>query len=98
MEEMARSLGDRQANLLIKMSPPIVTTELIQKQGQQPVIEFKTCNSKTNQTFKEPVPIKILGYYDEIGNITYLNPSYIISILSGFIFKTSCSILKHGLI
>jgi hypothetical protein len=53
MEELAGSLGDRQANLLIKMSPPVVTTELIQKQGQQPVIEFKLYDSKTNQTFKE---------------------------------------------
>ncbi len=31
MEELAGSFGDRQANLLIKMSPPVVTTELIQK-------------------------------------------------------------------
>jgi hypothetical protein len=53
MEELSGSLGDRQANLLIKMSPPVVTTELIQKQGQQPVIEFKLYDSKTNQTFKE---------------------------------------------
>ena len=31
MEELVASLGDRQANLLIKMSPPVVTTDLIQK-------------------------------------------------------------------
>jgi hypothetical protein len=53
MEELAGSFGDRQANLLIKMSPPVVTTELIQKQSQQPVIQFKLYDSKTNQTFKE---------------------------------------------
>jgi hypothetical protein len=53
MEELSASFGDRQANLLIKMSPPIVTTEMIQKQAQKPVIEFKLYDSKTNQTFKE---------------------------------------------
>ncbi len=53
MEELAGSFGDRQANLLIKMSPPVVTTELIQKQDQKPVIQFKLYDSKTNQTFKE---------------------------------------------
>jgi len=53
MEELSASFGDRQANLLIKMSPPIVTTEMIQNQDQKPVIEFKLDDSKTNQTFKE---------------------------------------------
>lgn len=53
MEELVGSLGDRQANLLIKMSPPVVTTDLIQKQSQKPIIEFKLYDSKTNQTFKE---------------------------------------------
>ncbi len=53
MEELVGSFGDRQANLLIKMSPPVVTTELIQKQSQKPVIQFKLYDSKTNQTFKE---------------------------------------------
>ena len=53
MEELAGSLGDRQANLLIKMSPPAVTTQLIKSEGQKPVIEFNLDNSKTNQAFKE---------------------------------------------
>ena len=53
MEELVGSFGDRQANLLIKMSPPVVTTELIQKQSQKPVIQFKLYDSQTNQTFKE---------------------------------------------
>lgn len=53
MEELVGSFGDRQANLLIKMSPPVVTTELIQKQSQKPVIQFKLYDSTTNQTFKE---------------------------------------------
>jgi hypothetical protein len=53
MEELVASLGDRQANLLIKMSPPVVTTDLIQKQSQKPEILFRLYDSKTNQTFKE---------------------------------------------
>src|SRR5919107_800581 len=53
MEQLSASFGDRKADLLIKMSPPIVTTALIQNQGQKPVIEFKLFDSKTNQTFKQ---------------------------------------------
>ncbi len=53
MEHLVASLGDRQANLLIKMSPPVVTTDLIQKQSQKPEILFRLYDSKTNQTFKE---------------------------------------------
>jgi hypothetical protein len=53
MEQLSASLGDRKADLLIKMNPPVVTTALIQNQGQKPVIEFKLFDSKTNQTFKQ---------------------------------------------
>ena len=53
MEHLVASMGDRQANLLIKMSPPVVTTDLIQKQSQKPEILFRLYDSKTNQTFKE---------------------------------------------
>lgn len=53
MEHLVASLGDRQANLLIKMSPPVVTTELIQEQSQKPEILFRLYDSATNQTFKE---------------------------------------------
>ncbi|MER5175868.1 MAG: hypothetical protein ABJB76_04845 [Candidatus Nitrosocosmicus sp.] len=52
MEQLSASLGARKADLLIKMSPPVVTTALIQNQGQKPVIEFKLFDSTTNQTFK----------------------------------------------
>ena len=38
MEQLSGSLGDRKADLLIKMSPPVVTTALIQQSGS------KTCN------------------------------------------------------
>jgi len=53
MEQLSASFGNRKADLLIKMNPPIVTTALIQNQGQKPVIEFKLFDSKTNQTFKQ---------------------------------------------
>jgi len=53
MEQLSASFGDRKADLLIKMDPPVVTTALIQNQGQKPVIEFKLFDSKTNQTFKQ---------------------------------------------
>ena len=52
MEQLSGSLGDRKADLLIKMSPPVVTTALIKNEGQKPVVEFKLFDSKTNQTFK----------------------------------------------
>ncbi len=53
MEQLAASFGDRKADLTIKMDPPVVTTALIQNQGQKPVIEFKLVDSKNNQTFKQ---------------------------------------------
>jgi hypothetical protein len=53
MEQLSASLGDRTADLLIKMSPPVVTTQTIQDQSQKPVIQFKLFDAKTNQTFKE---------------------------------------------
>src|ERR1044072_7269361 len=53
MEQLSASLGDRKADLLIKMNPPIVTTETIKDQGQRPTVEFKLLDSKTNQTFKQ---------------------------------------------
>ena len=40
MEELGASFGDRTANLLIKMSPPVVTTETIQQQAQKPEIQW----------------------------------------------------------
>ncbi len=80
MEELVASLGDRQANLLIKMSPPVVTTDLIQKQSQKPVIDFRLYDSKTNQTFKEVTYYitiekngeKLLSdwFYDPDGNLS----------------------------
>ena len=53
MEQLSASLGDRAADLLIKMNPPIVTTETIKDQSQKPTVQFKLFDSKSNQTFKE---------------------------------------------
>src|SRR5919206_3304277 len=52
MEELSASFGNRKADLLIKMTPPVVTTQTIQQQSQKPVIEFRLYNPNTNQTFK----------------------------------------------
>src|SRR5919197_5690977 len=51
-ETLSASFGNRKADLLIKMQPPVVTTETIQQQAQKPVVEFRLFDSKTNQTFK----------------------------------------------
>ena len=49
-EQMTASLGNRKADLLIKMIPPVVTTETLQK-GQKPTVEFRLFDSNTNQSF-----------------------------------------------
>jgi plastocyanin len=51
-ETLSASFGNRKADLLIKMWPPVVTTETIQQQGQTPVIQFKLFDSNTNQGIK----------------------------------------------
>ena len=48
MEQLSSSSGDRRADLLIKMTPPIITIEM----NQKPLIEFKLFDAKTNQTIK----------------------------------------------
>ena len=49
-EQLSASLGSRKADLLIKMTPPVVTTETILNQSQKPVIEFRLFDSTTNNT------------------------------------------------
>jgi hypothetical protein len=49
-EQLTASLGDRKADLLIKMSPPVVTTETIKNQSQKPVIQFRLLDSNTNKS------------------------------------------------
>ncbi|MGE0689265.1 MAG: hypothetical protein AB7O87_01520 [Candidatus Nitrosocosmicus sp.] len=53
MEQLSASLGDRKADLLIKMNPPIVTTETIQEQSQKPTVQFRLFDSATDNNFKE---------------------------------------------
>lgn len=49
-EQISASLGDRKADLLIKMIPSVVTTETLQK-GQKPIIEFRLFDPNTNKSF-----------------------------------------------
>jgi hypothetical protein len=49
-EQLSASLGNRKADLLIKMNPPVVTTETLQN-GQKPTVEFRLFDSNTNQSF-----------------------------------------------
>src|ERR687896_2494027 len=52
METHSASFGDRKADLLIKMTPPIVTTETLQTQDQKAVIQFKLFDSNTREGIK----------------------------------------------
>ena len=51
MEELSASTAGRDLSLLIKMSPPIVTTETL-KGGQTPLIQFRLSDMATNETMK----------------------------------------------
>jgi hypothetical protein len=50
-EQLSASLQGRKADLLIKMNPPVVTTQTV-TQGQKPTIEFRLFDSSTNQSLK----------------------------------------------
>src|ERR687893_2346079 len=52
MEELSASFGDRKADLIIKMTPPVVTTETLQKQNQKPIIQFKLYDPATKEGFE----------------------------------------------
>ena len=52
MEQLSASLGDRKADLLIKMTPPVVTTDTISDLNEKPTVQFRLTDSNTNQTFK----------------------------------------------
>ena len=49
-EQISSSLGNRKADLLIKLTPSVVTNETLQK-GQNPLMEFRLSDSNTNQSF-----------------------------------------------
>jgi hypothetical protein len=50
-EQLTASLGNRKADLLIKMIPPVVTTETLQK-GQKPIVEFRFRNKNGAKHYK----------------------------------------------
>jgi hypothetical protein len=52
MEELSASFGDRKADLIIKMTPPVVTTETLKNLNQEPVIQFKLYDPSTNEGYK----------------------------------------------
>jgi hypothetical protein len=51
MEELSASFGDRKADLIIKMTPPVVTNETLKNQNQEPVIQFKLYDPSTNEGY-----------------------------------------------
>ena len=51
MEELSASVAGRDLSLLIKMWPPVVTTETL-KGGQNPLIQFRLDDKATNETIK----------------------------------------------
>jgi hypothetical protein len=52
MEELSASFGDRKADLIIKMTPPVVTTETLKSQNQKPIIQFKLYDPTTKEGYK----------------------------------------------
>jgi hypothetical protein len=50
-EELSASMAGRDLSLLIKMSPPVVTTDTL-KGGQTPLIQFRLFDTATNETLK----------------------------------------------
>jgi hypothetical protein len=52
MEELSASFGDRKADLIIKMMPPVVTTETLENQNQKPIIQFKLYDPITKEGYK----------------------------------------------
>ena len=51
-EQLSASFGDRKADLIIKMTPPVITTESLQNQSQKPVIQFKLYDPATKEGYK----------------------------------------------
>jgi hypothetical protein len=52
MEELSANFGDREADLIIKMTPPVVTNDTLQNQNQKPIIQFKLYDPITKEGFK----------------------------------------------
>jgi hypothetical protein len=78
-EKLSASFGDRKANLVIKMTPPVVTTETLTNLAKKPVIEFTLSDSNTNKSFThvtyfitiEKAGKKLLSdwFHDHAGNL-----------------------------
>jgi hypothetical protein len=51
-EQLSASFGDRKADLIIKMTPPVATTESLQNQNQKPVIQLKLYDPATKEGYK----------------------------------------------
>ena len=84
-EQLSASLGNRKADLLIKMSPPVVTTETIKNQSQKPIIQFRLFDSIMNKSFdhvtyfitieKEGKPLLTNWFHDHAGDLRIqMNP------------------------
>ena len=52
MEELSASFEERKADLIIKMTPPVVTTETLESQNQKPIIQFKLYDPTTKEGYK----------------------------------------------
>ena len=52
MEELSASFGYRKADLIIKMTSPVVTTETLEKLNQKPIVQFKLYDPATEEGFK----------------------------------------------
>src|ERR671923_2148717 len=51
-EELSASFGERKADLIIKMMPPVVTTETLKNPNQKPIIQFKLYDPSTKEGYK----------------------------------------------
>ena len=51
-EQLSASFGDRKVDLIIKMMPPVVTTETLKNPNQKPVIQFKLYDPTTKEGYK----------------------------------------------
>jgi hypothetical protein len=51
-EQLSASFGDRKTDLIIKMTPPVVTTETLKNESQKPVIQFKLYDPTTKEGYK----------------------------------------------
>jgi hypothetical protein len=51
-EQLSASFGDRKTDLIIKMTPPVVTTEALKSQDQKPIIQFKLYDPVSKEGYK----------------------------------------------